>query len=150
MAQVYVSSTRTDLGEHRRLVIEVLTRMGHTHVAMEHYVAEGRPPIEKCLEDVAACDIYVGIVAFRYGSVPPGYDRSFTELEFDRAVETGKKPLVFVLAESAPEWPPMLFEFGAIQRVLDFRRKVADAGIVEFFSTKDELRAQLGDRKSVV
>ena len=27
-------------------------------------------PLQKCLEDVASSDIYVGIFAFRYGYIP--------------------------------------------------------------------------------
>ena len=67
MAKIYVSSTYQDLQEHRAQVEKVIKRMGHTDVAMEYYVAEDRRPVRKCLDDVDACDIYVGIYAWRYG-----------------------------------------------------------------------------------
>lgn len=57
MAKVYVSSTFIDLQECRRQVSLVLRRMGHDDVAMEYYVAEDQRPIDKCLKDVAACDL---------------------------------------------------------------------------------------------
>ena len=57
MANIYVSSTFRDLREHRIAVRDALRGLGHVDVAMEHYAAEGRPPLERCLEDVAACDL---------------------------------------------------------------------------------------------
>jgi len=144
MARVYVSSTRTDLKEHRRLLLEVLDRMDHKHVAMEHYAAERRPPIERCLADIAACDLFVSIIAWRYGTIPPGYDRSFTELELDQAKACGKECLVYVLDESA-DWPPRLIEFDAIGAVREFRKRAVEGSLAEYFSNKDELRALLGE-----
>jgi Domain of unknown function (DUF4062) len=44
--------------------------LGHDAIAMEDYVATDRRPLQKCLADVAACDGYIGIFAWRYGFVP--------------------------------------------------------------------------------
>jgi hypothetical protein len=38
--------------------------------AMEDYVAADDRPVDRCLADVAACTVYVGIIAWRYGYVP--------------------------------------------------------------------------------
>ena len=48
---------------------------------METYVAEPRRPVDKCLNDVAACDLYIGVFAWRYGYVPSGFTQSITELD---------------------------------------------------------------------
>src|SRR6516225_6601309 len=71
VARVYVSSTFEDLREYRAKVRLVLQQLRHVDVAMETYVAEPERPLEKCLEDVAASDLYAGIFAWRYGYVPP-------------------------------------------------------------------------------
>ena len=47
-----------------------LRELGHDVVAMEDYVASDQRPLAKCLADVAACDLYVGIFAHRYGHIP--------------------------------------------------------------------------------
>ncbi len=39
-------------------------------IAMEDYVATDQRPTEKCLADVAASDLYIGIFAWRYGYIP--------------------------------------------------------------------------------
>ncbi len=38
---------------------------------MEDYVASDQRPVDDCLKDVAKSDIYVGIIAWRYGYIPP-------------------------------------------------------------------------------
>jgi hypothetical protein len=108
MAKIYVSSTYLDLQEHRAQVERVIRRMGHEDVAMEYYVAEDQRPVAKCLADVAACDVYVGIFAWRYGWIPTENNPngwSITEMEYRRAEELKKPCLIFLLDGKAP-WPP--------------------------------------------
>ena len=69
-ARIYISSTFSDLQAHREKVYRVLRQLGHDVIAMEDYVAADQRPLAKCLADVAACDLYVGIFAHRYGYVP--------------------------------------------------------------------------------
>ncbi|MCD4766153.1 MAG: DUF4062 domain-containing protein [Methanosarcinales archaeon] len=144
MAKIYVSSTFKDLEECREKVRLVLRQMKHEDVAMEYYVAEDRRPVDKCLEDVAACDLYVGIFAWRYGYIPPGYDKSITELEYRKAVETGKKCHIFLLHEDAP-WPRKFVDKGDdAQKIDDLRKELSEEYIVSFFETPEELRSLVG------
>jgi Domain of unknown function (DUF4062) len=69
MARIYVSSTFSDLEEFRKEISLALRRLGHEDVAMEYYVAEDRRPLDRCLSDVASCNVYVGIFAWRYGYI---------------------------------------------------------------------------------
>jgi hypothetical protein len=74
---------------------------------MEDYVAGDQRPLDKCLADVSACEIDVGIFALRYGFVPPKDNpnqQSITELEYRKASAEGWERLVFLLDESA-SWP---------------------------------------------
>lgn len=107
MTKVYVSSTYRDLLDYREKVRLALSQLGFEGVAMEYYVAEGRRPVEKCLADVAASDIYIGIFAWRYGWIPeegnPG-QLSITHLEYNQAVDKGKKCFIFVLDDQIA-WP---------------------------------------------
>ena len=70
MARIYLSSTYGDLRDHREKVYKALRQLGHDVIAMEDYVATDQRPLAKCLEDVAGCELYVGIFAHRYGYVP--------------------------------------------------------------------------------
>src|SRR5947209_4787785 len=121
--KVYISSTYRDLQKYRSAVATVLRRMGHQPIGMEDYVAEGVKPLHRCLADVAACDAYVGIIAWRYGSVPTDAGvktlslpngtslgiTSITEFEFRHAIQSGKHVLVFLLDADA-EWPSSQFD----------------------------------------
>ena len=79
-----------DLADVREQVRLTLRRMDHEDVAMEYDVAEDIRPVEKCLQDVESCDVYILLLAWRYGHIPKGYDLSITHLEFRRAVETNR------------------------------------------------------------
>ncbi len=102
MALIYVSSTFKDLEECRDKVRVTLKRMSHEDIAMEYYVAEDKRPLDKCLEDVASCDLYIGIFAWRYGYTPEGYDKSITELEYKEAAKAGKACLIFYSTKMHP------------------------------------------------
>jgi hypothetical protein len=104
MSKVYVSSTFRDLRTCRQSVTEAVRLLGHQDVAMEHYGAEPRPPLEKCLKDVEACEVYVGIFGRRYGWIPPGSTQSITEQEYRQAVRSEKDILVFLLDDGAAGW----------------------------------------------
>src|ERR1041384_3955289 len=86
VTKVYVSATFLDLQDCRAAVQLALRRLRVEDMAMESYVAEDRRPLERCLADVASCDVYVGIFAWRYGFIPAGYHQSITELEYREAL----------------------------------------------------------------
>src|SRR5258708_24130510 len=101
--KVYISSTYQDLIEHRAAVDRTLRRMGHDVIGMEQYVAEGSKPVERCKKDVRAADVYVIIVAWRFGSVPgrtasPPDGRSITAIELQEDLDSGVPVLAFLLA----------------------------------------------------
>jgi len=107
MTTIYLSSTYEDLKDYRKAVFDALRKAGYQVFAMEDYVATDKRPVEKCLEDVAQSDIYVGIFAFRYGYVPPPEHNnpeglSITELELRKAESLRKPRLNFIAGNDAP------------------------------------------------
>ncbi|MGV9771315.1 DUF4062 domain-containing protein [Streptosporangium sp. NPDC003464] len=135
---MYVSSTFQDLVECRHRVRTTLRQMGHTDVAMEYYVAEDARPLERCLRDVADCDLYICIVALRYGFVPDGHEHSITELEFRRAQELGRPTLAFVLKEGA-SWDTGQIEFAAYPQLQRFREKLRKSFLTGEFTDAGDL-----------
>jgi hypothetical protein len=103
LARVYVSSTIADLTEERQAVLEWL-RLAR-HQAVDSYLPDSDTVRDSCLDDVAACDLYVLILGHRYGSQPPDGNPeglSITQLEFRRAGECGI-PRVALLRTSIPD-----------------------------------------------
>ncbi|MFC3893292.1 DUF4062 domain-containing protein [Lentzea rhizosphaerae] len=142
MARVYVSSTCTDLKEHREAVRSAIRRLGHEDVAMEYYVAEDKRPVDRCLEDVRSADLYIVVMAWRYGFIPPGHETSITELEY-RAALTAEVPcLAFVLSDEEA-WPPKLMERSP--KVDEFRDELTQKRIAGLFGSKDDLARQVAE-----
>jgi hypothetical protein len=104
MINIYISSTFKDLEKHREKVGKSLRKLGHHVVGMEDYVASDERPLDRCLADVAKCDIYLGIFAWRYGFIPDRdnpHRRSITELEYRKAVDEKRTRLIFLLHHEA-------------------------------------------------
>lgn len=146
MAKIYISSTYTDLKDYREKVYHALRQMHHDVIAMEDYVATDQRPLDKCLADVAACDLYIGIFSWRYGYIPQKdnpQQKSITELECRKAGETGKSRLLYLLDKEAP-WPSTLMDQttgdGDRGRLIsELRRELEQENLVSFFETADQL-----------
>ncbi len=103
VARVYVSSTVADLAAERAAVLEWL-RLAR-HQAVDSYLPDSDTVRDSCLDDVAACDLYVLIAGHRYGFQPEQDNPeglSITHLEFRRAGEAGI-PRVALLRTSVPD-----------------------------------------------
>jgi hypothetical protein len=150
--KVYISSTYQDLVDHRAAVDRTLRRMGHDVIGMEQYVAEGSKPVERCKADVRVADVYVIIVAWRFGYVPgraasPPDGRSITEIELQEAQENGKPVLAFLLDPEGP-WPPNRVDAmggapGAGEDVSRLRALLGTDYLAGIFRTPDDLASQV-------
>jgi uncharacterized protein DUF4062 len=88
---IFVSSTFTDLKNERLQIIEVFRRLRTIQglniegIFMEDFGFSASPPIEKCMELVEKSDAYLGLLGYKYGSVPTGGKQSYTEREYRKA-----------------------------------------------------------------
>ena len=138
MTKAYISATLEDLKECRQAVRNALSQLELGFKTMEVYVAEGRAPLERCLKDIDACEIYIGIFAWRYGYIPLGETKSITHLEFEHAVRSNKHCLIFLLDDKAL-WPVLHVDRGpAAAKVDELRRIVSAAYLCKFFTSADQ------------
>ena len=103
--KLYLSSTYKDLKDHRAFVAEYLRKNQHQVIMMEEYVARDQLVEFACQGDVAKCDVYIGIFAWKLGYVPADNNpqaKSVTELEYSAAEKITR--LVFLLDDIA-NWP---------------------------------------------
>ena len=147
MSRIYLSSTYEDLQNYRAAVAGGLQRAGHAVLLMEDFVSGDERPLDKALNDVAASDVYVGIIAHRYGYVPDAHQNpgglSITHLEYRHAVARGLPCFVYLLSEDAP-WPRRFIDTDERRRKLDaFRDEVKNRHMVETFSSPDELAVRV-------
>jgi hypothetical protein len=93
--KVFVSSTYEDLREERAQVQKALLKLNCLPVGMELFPAADDDTWEFIKTQIVDSDYYVLLIAGRYGSL--GADgRSFTEMEFDYALEMKKPTIGFV------------------------------------------------------
>ena len=95
---VFISSTYRDLKDHRREVWDSLKQFNVTVRGMEEFGARTAGALETCLAEVEQSDVYVGIIAYRLGSVDPGSKKPFTVLEYEKAIELKKEVLIYITA----------------------------------------------------
>ena len=97
---VFISSSFLDNEERRKLVEDAILRAGMRPVGMERFTASADPTVEECQRQARECNVYLGIIAHRYGWIPDGVDISITELEYDAAKEAQRPRLMFEIASS--------------------------------------------------
>jgi Domain of unknown function (DUF4062) len=103
---IMVSSTFTDLEEHRRKVIEAIQRFGYRADVMEYGVPRADVDvIDSSLKMVRDSAAYVCVISLKYGQTPfcpqRNPDRlSITELEFNEAMRLERAILLFVMGEN--------------------------------------------------
>jgi len=154
--RIYISSTYEDLIEHRAAAAQILRQLGHEVISMEDYVAEKSVPLNKVLKDVASCDAFVIIVAWRYGYVPISGptdiigaiagSSSITEYEYRKAVQE-QKPILPFLLEERISWPtPFIDGIGnnaSPEPIRTLREMLKEQHLVCFFSSPDSLAKQI-------
>jgi tetratricopeptide (TPR) repeat protein len=109
---------------------------------MRYFAAGEGKPAEYCRRRVRDCEVYVAVVGFRYGSMVPGQQVSYTELEFEEATTAGKPRLVFLLSE-AVDTSAVMADADRVA-VEGFRQRLRDAGlVVRTFSSADGLELEV-------
>ncbi|HEU0202547.1 MAG TPA: NB-ARC domain-containing protein, partial [Burkholderiaceae bacterium] len=117
---------------------------------MEGYTAADERPVDKCLHDVAASDLYVGIYAWRYGYEPPAHHanplgKSITELEYREAERRKLRRLVFLAhPDTKAQWPPHFVDevtgsASGGKKLNAFRAEIGTELTASMFRTPDEL-----------
>jgi uncharacterized protein DUF4062 len=141
--KVYLSSTFIDLERHRATLGRALRKAGYDVVLMEEYVARDQRVEFACRGDVVACDVYVGIFAWRHGYIPDENNPeclSVTEMEYAAA---GAKPmtrLTFLLEDKA-RWPKSRKD-ADLARISDLRTRLKKQ-CSAYFAGADELAVEV-------
>jgi hypothetical protein len=136
--QVFVSSTYLDLREERQAVIQTLLQADCFPTGMELFPASDDEKWDLIKRVIDDSDYYIVVIGGRYGSVDEA-GLSFTEKEFDYAVETKTPVMAFlhgepgkILAERSEVDPE------ARQRLDDFRDK-ASQRMVKYWTSPADL-----------
>ncbi len=136
-----ISSTHTDLAEHRKEVMDACLRMGLVPKVTEHLPAAANDAVAETLRGVDEADAFIGIYGHRYGHVPEGRDVSITEMEYNRAVERHLPRFIFLMHDDHLIKPRDVETGLGRQKLKELRVRVAKEQAVNFFKSAADLRA---------
>lgn len=139
--QIFVSSTFRDLQDERQDAIRSILDLGHIPAGMELFPAADTEQLAYIKKVIDECDYYVLIMGGRYGSLDEE-GISFTEREYDYAVETGKVVLAFPHGD-LDSIPVSKSDVGERMRLSlrEFRSKVMTGRLVREWTSREQLEA---------
>ncbi|HPQ44354.1 MAG TPA: DUF4062 domain-containing protein [Syntrophales bacterium] len=140
--QIFISSTYTDLIPERQAAVESILKAGHIPAGMELFTAGDRSQWEVIQRWITDADIYMLILGGRYGSIEPDSGLSYTELEYDFAVSSGKPHFAVVISDGALETKvkssgSSVLEKDHPDKLKTFRKKVLSKMSSFFEDSKD-------------
>lgn len=144
--QVFISSTYTDLIDARNAAINTVLESYNFPVGMEMFGADNDEQWTIIKELIDSSDFYILIMGHRYGSISKKDGISFTEKEFDYALEKGVKFMCFVRRDNVATLPHERDEDPVIKEKLSkFRSKVTTDRNCEFWDSVDDLKHKISN-----
>jgi len=140
---VFISSTFLDLKEERKKVWDSLEKFDVTVKGMEQFGARKSTPLKTCLSEVEQSDIYVGIIGMRYGSEEPNSGKSYSQFEYEKAIEQNKEILIYLIDEESSSVTPNLIQYDKIQKLNNFKAILKDKHTIDTFSNSQDLVSKL-------
>ncbi len=139
--QVFISSTYEDLKEERKEITQALLEMNCIPTGMEMFQASDDTQWELIKKVIASCDYYIVVVAGRYGSIHPATQKSYTQMEYEYALEI-QIPIIGFLYKNPDELPAYRLEKSKKnQKKLEQFKQLVRQKMVRFWSDKSELAA---------
>jgi hypothetical protein len=143
---VFISSTFVDLKEQRKLVWEILKKYDVIVKGMEDFGAKSTDPLTTCLTELEQSDIYIGIIGMRFGSEDTQTQKSFTQLEYEKAVELKKDILIYLIDEINFKMPPALIQVDKLEKLKIFKSILKEKHTIDTFSNSEDLISKLDRR----
>lgn len=128
---------------YRRKARDALTQLETIVRGMEQFGSRPGSPVAECIDVVQSCRMYIGIFGMRYGSLPDGYDKSMTHLEYDEAQRMSLPSLIYLLDENHPI-PARDVETGpGAEKLNALKEQLKKRHVVSFFTTPEDLQARI-------
>jgi len=140
---IFISSTYEDLIPYRDEVQRVIIRLEQGIKGMEYFGSSPKSSLETCLSQVEESKIFVGIVGMRYGSVDEETESSYSQLEYEKAVECGIPTLIYIIDENHPI-PPKYVDVGdKAAKLSAFKESLKKKHTVSFFTSPSNLAEKI-------
>jgi hypothetical protein len=142
--QIFISSTFSDLQVERQSAVEAVLRAGHIPAGMELFSAGNESQLEIIKRWIDESDVYMLILGGRYGSIESKSGLSYTEIEYNYALEKGKPVFAIVvsedlLQEKVKKFGTEVIERKAVDKYDKFKENVLSK-ICRFFNDNTEIK----------
>lgn len=141
---VFISSTYEDLILQRKKIWELLADYDVNIRGMERFGARKETPLETCLAEVEQSDIYIGIISFRSGSIEKKTGKSYTQLEYEKALDLNKEIFIYLVDEKNSKINPQFIDFGEkYEKLQSFKSILKDRHTIDTFVDENDLCEKL-------
>ncbi|MGD2248777.1 MAG: DUF4062 domain-containing protein [Candidatus Methanofastidiosia archaeon] len=136
---VFISSTYKDLIPHRKAVLDTLEKLKIGINGMEIFGARSEEPLTTCLEEVSKCQVFIGIIGMRYGTIDNNTKKSIVRLEYETALKKQQDILIYLINEDKAQIAPKFVDTGESAVILrKFKDLLRKSHTIEtFLSPKD-------------
>lgn len=142
---VFVSSTKADLAEYRQAIQQSLPSLDVLYRGMEFFGSRPERPHDVIIQELIECDLYLGILAHRYGSIEPVSGLSYTQLEYQTAKQERIPTMLFLIDPVQPvQHESVETDADKIRKLAEFKALVSAETVVEKFTTAPDLAAKVG------
>jgi hypothetical protein len=145
--KIFVSSTKMDLVSYRIAVRNKLEELKKEFdieiIGMEDFGARSEPPLQTCLDEVGGSDMYIGIIGMRYGSIDGVTKKSFTHLEYEKAIENKLPIRVYLIDENEGRIPPNSVQCDKRKQLKKFKDILKDKHTCPAFTNEENLASQI-------
>lgn len=132
--QIFISSTFHELENQRRLLTQAILRNGYYPAGMEWFPGIDEEQFEYIKQIIDDSDYYVLLLGGLYGSISSD-GKSYTEKEYDYALEKGKK--IISMVQKNPKFTEVDDEKKI--KYTQFHKKITDNRLVSFWNNEEEL-----------
>jgi hypothetical protein len=142
--QVFVSSTYTDMKAERQAAVEAILQAGHIPAGMELFAAGDKSQWETIKKWIDESDVYMLILAGRYGSIEHDTQKSYIQLEYEYAVARNKPMFAVVITQKGLDEKLRTMQSSAIDtangaKLEDFKKAVT-SNVCRFFEDLKDIK----------
>ena len=136
---VFISSTFLDLQDERKEIWKALKKFNVIVKGMEEFGARPEDSLTTCLNEVEQSDIYIGIIGVRFGSIDKSSKKSYTQLEYEKALEFKKPVLIYLMDTENAKVVASHVDIKNHEKLDIFKAKLKENHTVDFFKDSTDL-----------
>ena len=135
----FISSTFIDLEDYRKTIIDKIQSLQGVINAQEFFGARPNTPLETMIDELKKSNVIILVIAHRYGSIDEKTQKSYTQIEYETAIDEKKIIFPYIIDETHPFNPKYIDDNEDKIKLNEFKKLVINAYQISTFTTKEDL-----------